>query len=1224
MIADFQGKCLNCKAINRFFLRIYDFLNGRRWLAGLIAVAIAALCGLLAMRLNYEEDIAKFLPSDEESAKYSEAYNDLGRKNNIVLIFSSKGEPLGNDGDGQDIGVEAEEASNGISGIGSGASDAGEEDYEYTIEDAMDGFGEEFAQIDSTNMIAGRQIRVDGEKSLKMMEAVMQNYPLFMTENDYSRIDSLLSTPDFIKNQLQADRQALMFPTGDLVAESLSTDPLHLFSPILQRFRATSANEGYTVSDDYIFINPNSGKPDGIEGSQPAAAMKGIAFLTSPYGTSESGMNAKVAKMVQTAIDSTEAANPNIKITAVGAPLIAATNATQIKKDSVLAVSIAFLLIVIILILSYRRFSDIFWIIASTAFGWLLALGIMALIRHSMSIIVLGVASVIIGIAVNYPLHYMDGLKTGITPRQNLREMIEPLLIGNITTIAAFLCLVFLNAVAMQDMGLFASLMLAGTIIFVLIFLPVFARKRGTSQKTIELGRILPEKAPSSGWLFLAVIAATVVLGIFSSRTKFDSNMQSINYMTKEQKEALALLEPHGDDSEMYAMAEGATLEEALEQNDELLKSIAKLDAKVKGAGNMLPSLEEQRRRIERWNAFWGDGKAEKLIEELLSEGRSAGFSETAFEPFMNMLSSQPKPSEITMDSPLAAAFDGTYILQGDDGYRIVNQIYYQNPELRRSIKSSLGGPGRLVFDTADISSRLATMLSENFDFIGIVCSLVVFIFLCLSFRRLELSLLAFIPLAVSWFWILGIMGIFDIRFNIVNIILATFIFGQGDDYTIFMTEAMIYEYAYGRKRVATYKNSIFNSALIMFIGIGALVLAKHPAMRSLGIVTVIGMFVVVAMAYYLPPVIFRWLTEKHGVKRDVPITLGRLLRSLWAITAYSLIMFLFVDPYTFFHFLFHKGEKAKESYHRFVMNISKFIVKHIPGVKFTVSNPYGTTFEKPAIIIANHQSHFDATCLLTMYPKLVFATNSWVWINPLYSYMLRKAENYPIADGLEKNLDKIRDLVSRGYSIIVFPEGTRTFDGSIGRFHKGAFYASQMLGLDIVPVCFHGAYNALPKWDFMLRKGSIHMEIGQRMAPVADYREAAKDFRHAMINEYAELHRRLADPEYFAGYVMSKYLYKGADIESRARQALRTVLGASSGSYPEPLKNAAQPEPEAGSPVSPTTFNIPNCGIGVYSLMYALMHPETEVYATDPSEENIQIAANCSNLPRNLHYHLG
>ena len=61
-----------------FFLKIYDFLAGRKWLAALLSVLLAAICLFLASRLHYEEDISRFLPGDEESSKYSEAYNALG------------------------------------------------------------------------------------------------------------------------------------------------------------------------------------------------------------------------------------------------------------------------------------------------------------------------------------------------------------------------------------------------------------------------------------------------------------------------------------------------------------------------------------------------------------------------------------------------------------------------------------------------------------------------------------------------------------------------------------------------------------------------------------------------------------------------------------------------------------------------------------------------------------------------------------------------------------------------------------------------------------------------------------------------------------------------------------------------------------------------------------------------------------------------------------------
>ena len=1145
-----------------FFLKIHDFLVGRKWLAVLLSVLLAVVCLFLASRLHYEEDISRFLPSDEESSKYSEAYNALGKKNNIILIFSAK--------DG---------------------SEAGEDE----ISEAIHDFEDVFDAVDSTGLVPQRQITVDSGMAFGMMNEVASAYPLYLTEADYQRIDSLLNIPGYISGQLAADRQSLLFPTGDAMVASVRTDPLHLFTPVLQRLRISAANSNYDIVDDCIFTK------DG----------HGLAFLTSPYGTSESGMNSKVAELVDEAINRLGTEHPEVSVSAVGAPLIAVTNATQIKKDSILAISLALLLIGLLLVFTYKRFSDILWIVVSITFGWLFAVGGIALIRDSMSIIVIGVASVIIGIAVNYPLHFMDGLKSGVSPRQNLKEMVEPLLIGNITTIAAFLCLVWLDAVAMQDLGLFGSLMLAGTIIFVLVFLPVFTKAREKEGGTLELGRILPDKAPSSGWFLVAVMAVTVVMYFLSERTSFDSDMRNINFMTESQKRDLEMLQGGLEQSgynQIYAIAEGCDQEAALEVNDNLLSRLDSLKgsvAFVKGAGNFVPSEKEQAERIARWNDFWGDGRAERLAKELSDESRRQGFSESAFSPFTDILTKEYSVSS-TNDSPLKESFDGTYILNNDGKYLIVNQVYYKDESSAAAIKESLRSDGTLVFDTGDISNRLVTVLSGSFDYIGAICSLVVFLFLCLSFRRLELGLLSFFPLAVSWFWILGLMSLLDIRFNIVNIILATFIFGQGDDYTIFITEGLVYEYAYGKKRLATYKNSVFHSAVIMFIGIGALVLAKHPAMRSLGEVTVIGMFIVVVMAYYLPPVIFRWLTEKKGVKRDIPLTLKRLAYSLYAFVGYVLLMFLFVYPYTFFHFLF-KGdsEESKLKYHQFIQRMSRFLLRRVPGVKFTQAGV--NDFAKPSVIIANHQSHLDLISLMALNPKLIFFTNEWVWKNPIYGYVIRKADFIPVNDGVEAHLDKIRALVERGYSLVIFPEGTRTVDGSIGRFHKGAFYLASELGLDITPVFIHGAYDVLPKTDFMLREGSVHLEVGSRIPCSKDYRSMTKECHRLFVSRYAELRKTLETPEYLSVYVRYKYLYKGYDVESRCRKAWARVANvvflceAPSGNH----------------------FEIHDCGQGEYALIFSLMHPEIEVDAYDKDEDNVMLASNISCLPANLHFHL-
>jgi hypothetical protein len=178
-----------------------------------------------------------------------------------------------------------------------------------------------------------------------------------------------------------------------------------------------------------------------------------------------------------------------------------------------------------------------------------------------------------------------------------------------------------------------------------------------------------------------------------------------------------------------------------------------------------------------------------------------------------------------------------------------------------------------------DITSVIVSNLSAHFNYIGWACGLIVFFFLWFSFGSIELALISFLPMAISWLWILGMMSLLGIQFNVVNIILATFIFGQGDDYTIFMTEGCQYEYAYRRKMLSSYKYSIIISALIMFIGIGALITARHPALFSLAEVTIIGMFSVVLMAYLFPPLIFRWLVYAHGKERFRPLTIKNVIR---------------------------------------------------------------------------------------------------------------------------------------------------------------------------------------------------------------------------------------------------------------------------------------------------------------------------------------------------------
>lgn len=1024
--------------MTNFFLHIYDFLSKRRWLTVSSVVALTALFAFLATRVRYEEDIAKFLPNGEENRKYQEVYQQFAAQSRIVVVFSAA--------EGDALDMEA-------------------------AEEAMQRFGE---ILEASDMAENVSVTVDESQVFDLMDAVYAHLPYLLEESDYQRIDSLLQTPDFVKERLAADKQMLMFPTSGVFMRTLPSDPLQLFTPALQRLNSLKLNNAFQVIDGYLFT---------------ADGQHGIVTFDSPYGANESYNNGKLSKWLDEKAVEVSSEIPGVAIAAVGGPLIAATNAAQIKRDSITAVAIAIVLILLILLLHYRRLSDILWVGASILFGALFSLAGIAVFRGGISLIVVGIGSVLIGIVANYPLHFLDIYKETGDRREALREMVLPLFIGNLTTVAAFLCLLWLDARAMQDLGLFASLMLLGTILFVLVFLPQLMRRRPSPSENFLFGKWTGfhlSRSKARPWILGIGLIITVILGYFSQKTSFDSDLSHINYMTPSQRENLEILSQVQSSGTMYAVAEGKTLQEAVNRNDSLVRKLrgCKAVTSVSGVGEMLPSQRRQQEAADRWNSFWGDTKWFHLCEEVRREAAAQGFSDDAFLPFFRMFEESAEVADIEAFNDIVEPFTDKYIYQTENGWRIVSYVTADDQDAVHVLIDD-GDDAAFVFSGGDLGRQLVEMLRGSFNYIGVVCSLVVFVFLLFSFRKIELAILAFLPLAVSWIWILGIMYLAGIQFNIINIILATFIFGQGDDYTIFITEGLLYEYKTGKPRLASYKHSVVISALIMFAGIGCLVVAKHPALQSLALVTIVGMATVVLMASFLPTVIFDWLTKKrNGERRETPITLKELLYTLLSGVIF-LSVFLWVIPYTFIYFAFGKTTEAKKlKYHTVLHKCAKFLVRHIPGVRFSVDKIPSGAFDKPAVIIANHESFLDLLIMLSLTPKLVFLTGDWVWRDPFYGTVVRHAECYPAGDGMEANLPRLRDLMARGYSVCIFPEGTRSLNHEIQRFHKGAFTIARELSADILPIFIQGAGYISPKGDFIFRQGTITMTVADRCRP--------------------------------------------------------------------------------------------------------------------------------------------
>ena len=583
------------------------------------------------------------------------------------------------------------------------------------------------------------ETEIDINEQLASLYALM---PYLIADSTYAQFDSLF-TPAAVRAALQRDRLILSTPGTGTFAYAIQSDPLGLVD--LSEIRAS-----FSPEETY-------------------------AFYESPYGSTETRHNAVLMDSLTAVANEVASDFPDLHIRWIGAPAIAVENARRIKTDSLLCIVLSLVLIIALLLYAFPRRRDIWLILLAVSCGWLFGMAVLRLVTPAVSVVVLGIGSVLIGIAVNYPLHLLVHQRYTTSVRQTLSEVLSPLVIGNITTVGAFLALIPLQATALRHLGIFAAAMLVGTILFCVFIMPHLMSATPTPVREIKLPVLADQRMKNAGqW---TIVAITLLLGLFlllppfsAHRSPlFDSDLSHINYMTPQQRADIAYFD-----------------------------SVA----------NPQHVVESNRYKADVWQAYWQTHSADSVIACVQNEAAAVGFTPDAFAPFYEKLS--------------------------DFNYQVA------------------------IINYSDIAKRL----SDDFDYIGLCCSLIVFIFLWLSFRNIWLAIIAFVPMALSWIWILAIMHIMGLQFNIVNIILATFIFGQGDDYTIFIVEGLLYEHRTGKPILSQYMQSIFLSALIMLIGIGILVLAVHPAMHSLGVITLIGMFIVLLMALTVPPVLFRLYTR--------------------------------------------------------------------------------------------------------------------------------------------------------------------------------------------------------------------------------------------------------------------------------------------------------------------------------------------------------------------------
>ncbi len=1149
-----------------FFISIYRFFHNHRFFFFLFLAILLGFILLFASKIRLEENITRLTSGKDSLSRYEYVIRNFKFADKLIVHLSLK-----------DTNAKANpEYLVSIAG---------------TLRDSL------LSRLDSTYI---RQILLQFNDSLFLtaLNIIDQHFPLFLTDADYITIDSLMQ-PEHLESLLKSNYKMMVLPTGMLFRERMVKDPLGISGLAFKKLYSLKPDDQYTLYNGSVF------SPD---------KKHLMMFITPANASSETKKNSKLISNLEKFIALQNVKNTNtVNIEYYGYAASAVCNASQIKRDMILTLGIAIVLIFLFIGWYFRNFLIPLLGFVPAIFGGGLALAILFLFKGTVSFIALGIGSVILGLIIDYTLYMVNHYRKKQSVEQVITDMSQTIIICSLTTIGVFLCLTFLNSAVLHDLGWFTAISVFGASVCSLVILPQFLGKRmllaekGITRTTF-IDRIAALDFGKKRWLLIGFAFAGVASIFVSNKVTFEKDMNSLNYMSEKLKNAEKHLDQISGNNlkNVYFVSTGKDINDALKWNGIAQKKLETLKRQGRiqsfsGIGSIFPSDSVQQERLNKWNEFWTKERKFLLLTRLEKSGKHIGFNDRAFSGIKSMLNTTFSRLPSKQSKALHFALFSDWINETPEMIMISGIAKVTDSEKQFIYKEFSKDHNLVVFDRQTLTTRFVVNVKHDFELLVTLSMVFVTLLLLLSFGRIELAFITSLPMFFSWLITLGFMGITGIRFNIFNIIISTFIFGLGVDYSILMMRGLIGKYKTGVDDLKTYRVSILLSSATTLIGVGALFFARHPALNSIALISIFGIISVVIISLSYQSMLTRWFLLNPQEKRSYPMTARNILHAVFiAWIPISLIALLLVIYSSLISPLLPLNKKRKQYvFHKFFNILSRLYINLNFPQFHSIENEPDETFRKPAIIICNHQSLIETPALLRLYPKIVILTNEWVFRNWVFGPVARVAGFIAVEDNIDNSLSLIKERIEEGYSVLIFPEGHRSKDGHIQRFHRGAFYIAEKLKLDILPIMIFGSGGFLPKGIFWGKPNRLFMQILPRILPEnhmfgKNYSERTKQVRRYYKEEYLKFTTRHNTPAYNVMNLRLNYLFKGPILEWYLR--IKMILENNFDSYCTLL-------PKKGDILDL------GCGYGYISYMLMLTSGERIITGVDYDSNKINVA---------------
>ena len=683
---------------------------------------------------------------------------------------------------------------------------------------------------------------VQGGLDEAFLETVYQLY--FERRAYFAAGDPARSVPARVEDAALEARAArlkrqLASPSSPLVARAAPADPLGLFEDLIETVRG--AETSLSLRDGQLVTR------DG----ERAIVLAGLR--SSPF---RFAAQAPLVDFIRDTFDALDAeAGGGLVLEWSGVNRIAVVSERSMRDDvnrislvSIVGVGALFFFL-------FRSWRSLLVAMFPPLAGVVLATALSVTVVSPLHAVTVGFGVALVGVSIDYPIHVLNhhALARAPIPAWGTLASIRPsLVLGAATTIVSFSALMLTDLPGIAEMGAFASVGIGAALLTTLFALPAFLRDREAAPPLHRKVALALEHAVKGARRYrgplLLLPGVFVVLSLVgvpqidwvddpAALTLLDRDLAA------EDERVRAAISEY--DGARFVVGLAPDADAALVLNDRIWREVSDAIAagELSGARSLhalLPSVEHQRRSAEAWRA------QADLAERIDRSFTRAGFAPGAFGPFeqhLRELPREPLRPEDLRGTPLQKLLDAM-LVPLDDGVAVITYLRgLSAPEALQARLSDIEGAH--YFDRHALLRDIYQGHRTTTLRLIVAGSLLVWLVLLVRYRSLRLATTAFLPAALVATATLGVFGTLGIGVNLLNVVALILVMGMGVDYGIFLVDSEFQNERLG----ATLLSVLFSCLTTVFV-FGTLSLSAHPALRSIGLTTGIG----ILMAFVLAP----------------------------------------------------------------------------------------------------------------------------------------------------------------------------------------------------------------------------------------------------------------------------------------------------------------------------------------------------------------------------------